>query len=124
VSRLCVAVAAVAVLAWLGMMERNVRLQDSGIAATARQDFARAEEDFRRASLLNPDTTPDLQRAYVQDLGGRRARAISTVEDVLRREPDNRNAWGLLLGFLPDGSPSALRARAELRRLSPLDARR
>ena len=124
-TRLCVAAAAVAVLAWLGVMERNLRLQEKGLAATAQQDFARADQHFRRAGLLNPDTTPELQRAYVHALRGRRDRAIATVQEVLRREPENRNAWGLLRGFVPDGeSPIAKRARAELRRLSPLDARR
>ena len=56
---------AVVVLAWLGLMERSARLQASGVDALARQDLARAEADFRGARLLNPDSAPDLSRAYV-----------------------------------------------------------
>lgn len=120
-----VAVLAVVVLAWLAVTERNLRVQASGIAATAKQDFARAEDDFARSSWLNPDTTPDLQRAYVLDARREHDQAIAVARDVLRREPENRDAWGLLLGFVRDQrSPLAQRARAEVRRLNPLTARR
>ena len=120
-----VAVLAVVVLAWLVVTERNLRLQASGVATTEQQDFARAEEDFARSSRLNPDTTPDLQRAYVLNARGDHDQAIAAARDVLRREPENRDAWGLLLGFVPDKqSPLAQRARAEVRRLNPLAARR
>jgi tetratricopeptide (TPR) repeat protein len=125
VTRLCVAVVAGAFVAWFGVMERNLHLQERGVAATARQDFARADDDFRRAKLLNPDTTPDLQRAYVRSASGRRDQAIARAQDVLRREPENRDAWGLLLGFVGDTRPAlARRAHAELRRLNPLATRR
>jgi hypothetical protein len=123
--RAAVAVLAVVVIAWLAVAERNWHLQGSGIHATARQDLARADADFRRASFLNPDTVPDLQRAYVHSARGQRERAIAEAQEVLRREPENRDAWGLLLGFLDErDAPLARRARAELRRLSPLESRR
>jgi hypothetical protein len=119
-----VAVLAIVVLAWLAVTEWDLHLQQGGVEATARQDFAQADEDFRRASRLNPDTTPDLQRAYVLDARGRRGKAIAVAEDVLRREPANRAAWGLLLGFVRDQrSPVARRARAAVRRLNPLGTR-
>ena len=124
-TRVVVAVVAVAVLAWLAVMERDLRLQADGIAATARQDFARADDSFRRASQLNPDTAPDLQRAYVSSARGQPDEAIAMAQDVLRREPENRDAWGLLRGFIEDPrSPLARRAEAELRRLNPLATRR
>lgn len=120
-----VVVVAVVLLAWLAVTERNLRLQTSGMAATAKQDLAHAEDDFARASWLNPDTTPDLQRAFVIDARREHDRAIAVTRDVLRREPENRDAWGLLHGFVPDKrSPLAQRARAEVRRLNPLSARR
>jgi predicted Zn-dependent protease len=125
VTRGIVAVLALVVLAWLGMTERNLRLQASGVAATAKQDFARAQDRFARSSELNPDTTPDLQRAYVLNARGDKDQAIAAAREILRREPENRDAWGLLLGFVADeGSPLAQRARAEVRRLNPLAARR
>jgi len=120
-----VVVVAVVLLAWLAVNERNLRVQASGTAATAKQNFARAEHDFARSSWLNPDTTPDLQRAYVLDARREHDRAIRVAREVLRSEPENRDAWGLLLGFVRDQrSPLAQRARAEVRRLNPLAARR
>jgi hypothetical protein len=125
VARVVVAVVAIVVLAWLAVMERDLRLQAGGIAATARQDFAGAEAGFRSADMLNADTTPDLQRAYVRNARGQRDQAIALARDVLRREPENRDAWGLLLGFVRDQrSPLGRRARAQLRRLNPLAVRR
>ena len=123
-ARVCVAAAAVAILAWLGLSERAVRLQAHGVGATASHDFERAERDFRRARFLNPDPTPDLQRSYVYAASSRRPRAIALLEDVLRREPENRSAWGLLLEFTAREDPAvARRARAALRRLDPVNAR-
>jgi tetratricopeptide (TPR) repeat protein len=121
--RVCVAALAVVVLAWLGVMERAARLQAQGVEATARQDFARAERDFRRARLLNPDTTPDLRRAYVHEASSRHRQAVELLEDVVRREPDNRSAWGVLEDFTREREPEkAERARRELDRLDPINS--
>jgi LacI family transcriptional regulator len=68
-ARVSVAVAALAVVAWLAVMERDARLQASGFAAATQprvaERFARADADLRGARLLNPDTTPDLARALL-----------------------------------------------------------
>jgi hypothetical protein len=122
-ARIAVAVVAVAVLAWLGVMERSTRLQAAGVAATARQDFAGAESDFRAARFLNPDTTPELRRAYVYGLSSRARDGVALLEDVLHREPENRSAWGVLEELTRETEPAtARRARAALRRLDPLNA--
>jgi hypothetical protein len=122
-ARAVVAVLALALLAWLGVMERDTRLQARGTAATARQDFARAESDFRSARLLNPDTTPDARRAYVYALSSRQREAVTLLEDVVRREPENRAAWGVLEEITRATEPeTARRARDALRRLDPLNA--
>ena len=113
-----VIVVAVAVLAWLGVMERDVRLEASGVAAAQRGDVAAADAHFRAARLLNPDTLPDVRRAFLYRSGGRMEEAAGVLEDVLRREPDNLDAWGLLYVFTRD--ERALEAR---RRLDPLGAR-
>jgi hypothetical protein len=119
-----VAVLAVAAIAWLGLMERSTRLQADGIAATARQDFASAESDFRAARFLNPDTAPDLRRAFVYEASSRQREAVALIEDVLRREPENRSAWGVLEEFTRERDPAtSARARAALSRLDPLNAR-
>ena len=122
--RIVVALVAVAVLAWLGVMERATRLQAEGVAATARHDFADAESDFRAARRLNPDTTPDVQRAYLYALSSRTREGAALLEDVVRREPENRSAWGVLEDITRASEPvTARRAREALNRLDPLNAR-
>jgi hypothetical protein len=121
VSRVAVAAVAIVVLAWLGVMERDVRVLGDGVAAAERRDFGAAESDFRRARLLSPDTTPDLRRAFLYQVSGRERQAAALLEDVVRREPDNLPAWGLLLRFTRERDPAATRrALAAVRRLDPV----
>ena len=125
IARAGVAVIAVLALAWLAVMERDVRLEARGAAALRSKGepavLARAETDLRRANLLNPGTEPDLNRALVRRARGRRAQSVALLEDVLRREPANVVAWRVLGVFSPD---AAGRSRAAQRRLDPLNARR
>jgi len=128
-ARIVVAVAAVAVVAWLGVLERDVRLQARGVEAVQRArdagNLARADADFRSARLLNPDTTPDLHRAFLYQASGRRRQATAVLEEVLRREPENLTAWGVLYIFTRDhDAAAARRALAAQRRLDPVRARR
>ena len=123
-ARVFVAIVAVAVLAWLSVMERNTRLLANGVAATARQDWDRAEADFRAARLLNPDVAPDLRRSFVYQASSRPDEAIAVLQDVVRREPDNRAVWGVIEEFTRERDPAlSARAREQLRRLDPLNAR-
>jgi predicted Zn-dependent protease len=124
VSRLVVAAVAVVVLVWLGVMERDVRRLAGGVDAAGRRDVAAAEADFRAARTLNPDTTPDLRRAFLYQATRRSDEAVALLEDVVRREPDNLPAWGLLRTFTRESDPAtAQRALAAVRRLDPLRAR-
>jgi predicted Zn-dependent protease len=128
-ARVIVALLAVAVLAWLAVMERNERLIARGVTTAGQLDtpanVARAEADLRAARLLNPTTTPDLNRAVLYIGLGRPAEATALLQDVVRREPDNRIAWGTLYGFTRDRDPAAARRALDaLRRLDPLAARR
>jgi hypothetical protein len=123
-ARVCVAALAITVIGWLCVMERDLRLQASAVDAAERQDFARAEADLRRARLLNPDTLPDVRRAFVLQGGGRADEAAGVLHDVLRREPDNLDAWGLLYVFTRERDPASARQALEARqRLDPLAAR-
>jgi tetratricopeptide (TPR) repeat protein len=127
-ARVCVALVAVAVLGWLGVMERDARLQARGLEAASRLDVAgnpaRAEASFRGARLLNPDTAPDLSRALVHRAAGRQREAAALVEDVLRREPDNLTAWSVLYTMTRGrDAAAARRALAARRRLDPVNAR-
>jgi hypothetical protein len=124
-ARAVVAVIAVLLLAWLGVMERDVRLQVRGAAALRSEGdpgvLARAETDLQRANLLNPGTGPDLSRALVRRARGRTEASVALLEDVLRREPDNLTAWRVLMLLSPDAAGRALAAQ---RRLDPVNARR
>jgi hypothetical protein len=125
VSRAVVVAVSVLVLVWLGVMERDVRLQERGTAALRSEGdpgvLARAERDLRRANLLNPGTEPDVTRALVRRAGGETEASRALLEDVLRREPDNVTAWRVLMVLAPD---RAGRSLAEQRRLDPLNAPR
>ena len=123
-TRVLVIAVAVAVLAWLGMMERSVRLQASGVEAAQAPDFSAAEADFRAARVLNADTSPDIRRAFLYQGSGRPGDAAAVLEDVVRREPDNLDAWGLLYAFTRERDPALARRALEARaRLDPLGAR-
>jgi Tfp pilus assembly protein PilF len=128
-ARICVAVVALGAIGWLGVMERNLRLQERSAAAlrpgTSAAALARAESDLRNARLLNPDTAVDIDRAVVYRTQGDRERALALAEDVVRREPDNLRAWvalALLAGGTQSDAPN--RARAALRRLDPFNSQR
>src|SRR5919108_1981913 len=110
-ARVCTAVVAVALIAWLGVMERGVRLQASGVEAAERHSWARADEDFRRARLLTPDTLPDVRRALVFQGSGRTGRALAVLDDGGRREAANPAPWRFILAFAGDRDP-AVRRRA------------
>jgi tetratricopeptide (TPR) repeat protein len=128
-ARLCVAVVAVVVIAWLGVMERDTRLLARGVEAvkpgSGAAELAAAESDLRAARLLNPDTAPDVNRALLYRARGEEERAERTLEDVLAREPDNLVAWAVL-GLLARGRDEATvrRAAAAQRRLDPVNALR
>jgi predicted Zn-dependent protease len=126
-ARVAVAVAAVAVLAWLGVMERDARFLARGIALAqpprAPGDLERADSALRRATLLNPDTAPDTGRAFVLQASGRETSAVGLLEDVVRREPENLGAWRVLLTITRDTEAViARRALAAVRGLDPVNA--
>jgi len=124
IARVAVAGVAVAVIAWLGVMERDTRLLARADHAAQARDYAAADRDLRDADTLSADTTADLRRAFLAQATRRGDEARALLEDVVRREPDNLTAWGLLLTFSREADPAAAeRARAQIRRLDPLRAR-
>ena len=123
-ARVTVAIVAVLVIGWLGVMERDERLLQRGVKSSAAGDAARAEQAFRDARLLNPDSAPDLLRSFLYVGTERRGEAKTLTEDVLRRESDNLTAWAVLLKISRGADPAAeRRALAARRRLDPVNAR-
>jgi hypothetical protein len=116
-------VTAALVLAWLGVMERDVRLEARGSAALRLKGdpggLARAETDLRRAKLLNPGTSADVSRALVRQARGHTHQSVALMEDVVRREPENVTAWRVLAVLSPANARHSL---AVQRRLDPVNA--
>jgi hypothetical protein len=75
------------VLAWLGVLERDTRVQSQAAAASRAGDTATAEHKLRQARLLNPDTQPDVTRAAILASHGRSGPAIRVLDGVEAREP-------------------------------------
>ena len=127
--RAALAVVAVLAIGWLGVQERDTRLQERGVAASGRLsepgNVVRAEKAFRDARRFNLDTTPDVGLALVYHAREQRARATALLEEVLRREPDNLTAWAVLYNVSHGHDEArARRALAARARLDPLSARR
>ena len=119
---------ALAAMAWLAVSWRDTRLFDDA-ARTANDPRATPAErraaldDAERSKLLNPDRTgADVVRAALETRLGRPGEAQRILEQVVRREPENANAWLLLREFTRESDPR-LSARAE-RRVRELDAAR
>lgn len=126
-ARVAVAAVASVVLAWLGVMEWNVRLEARGTELSAELavhgNLARADADLRAAQRLNPDSEPELKRAFLYVGAGRPADAAAILEGILRHEPENLAAWGALFNVSRDRDPAAAdRALDARRRLDPLRA--
>ena len=123
-ARVAVAVVAVLLLAWLGVIERDTRLRSQALKSWDHGRVIRAEADLLRARSLDPDTAPDILRAALYLGRGERRRAATTVERVLGEEPQNLAAWSALLLIAGGHDPAAVRrARAAIRRLDPIGAR-
>jgi hypothetical protein len=122
VPRVALALVAVVIIVWLGVLLRDTRLLNRGLGVP---DAREAQKDLRAARLLNPDTAPDAARGLRFGVAGDRRRALAVYENVARREPDNFYVWGAIL-TLVRGRDAATqrRALAALRRIDPLDARR
>jgi cytochrome c-type biogenesis protein CcmH/NrfG len=126
--RALVAVVAVLAIGWLAVLQRDTVLQDRGVSASGRLSVpgngARAEQAFRDARWLNPDTTPDVGRAFLYLARDQRPQAKALLEHVLRTEPENLTAWGVLYNVSREHDPAtAKRALAARARLDPLSAR-
>ena len=127
VARVAIAVGAVLVLAWLGLMELDVRREARGTELASKLavpgNLARADAALRGAQRRSPDTEPELRRAFLYVGAGRPTQAAAILEGILRQEPDNLAAWGALFNVARDRDAAAAdRALDARRRLDPLRA--
>ena len=56
----------------------------------------RALSEFDRARKNNPDTRPEVEEATILIFLGRNAKAAAMLRQVVRKEPQNAQAWGFL----------------------------
>jgi cytochrome c-type biogenesis protein CcmH/NrfG len=127
--RAAVALVAVLVLGWLGVLYRDER-----VARTASDkifyenplppaEYERQINRLRDARLLDPDRSWQLVQVRYMLLYGQPRRAIEAAERFVRSEPDNLEGWVLLFNAARQlDSPTAREAAARIRRLNPLSA--
>jgi predicted Zn-dependent protease len=124
IGRIVLGVVAAAAIVWLGVMERDQRLQLRGTAIVGHGKIAEARRDLMRAQTWNPDPQPKLLAALVRFGSGQGAAATQEIGDVVRDEPENIAAWAYLIRVSHGRDAQAeFRARAAIRRLDPLAAR-
>jgi hypothetical protein len=129
-ARALLALIAVLVLAWTGVLLRNYELgKDAAVRAYfgPKPSPAERDRDLERlddAQLLDPNAYWRIARANYQILGGDSRGAARTAEQLVRDEPQNLFAWSTLLQATRRSDPDrAAQAAAEIRRLNPLGSR-
>jgi len=89
----------VVVTAWLAVLLRDAVVAAPGTDRAAgrvppvRAELAPAIDGLRRARLLNPDSQLDVYRARLELAARDPAGSLRTAEQIVRREPDNVDAW-------------------------------
>lgn len=125
-ARVLLAVLAVAVIAWLGVLIRDTRLSASAGAVLFRtppptqRELQAALADLSDAQLLTPDPTPKVNQARFELFRGRDRAALTLADQVVSDEPANLDAWAVVFqaGQIVDPS-RAQQARAAILRLNP-----
>lgn len=116
---------AIAAVAWLAGGIAASRSQDELrdlVSSTERPtaaDMAHADE-LRRAAERTPGSRPALMEATLRLKGDDTAGARRVLEQVVRDEPGNGEAWLLLARATEAGDPArSQQARARVRELAP-----
>jgi cytochrome c-type biogenesis protein CcmH/NrfG len=127
VARAILVAAAVAAGLWLAAGLRAVRLEARAerLAEKPPNSLPRAEVDrivrlFERARDHNPDVIPLVREGEFLTRQGRTADGLELIEEAIRREPSNLQAWSTLVFAASGPDPARAReARARVRALSP-----
>src|SRR4051794_520063 len=125
VPRALLAIAAVAVAAWLAIALRSSDLQRDALAIAltpsgrlAPAALARARGELRRSRTGMPDELALTLEGVLLQRERRPAQAAAVFERLVRLEPENAIAWLGLARTAPDARRRA-QARAAIRRLVP-----
>jgi tetratricopeptide repeat protein len=126
VARAVLAAVAVLVLAWVGVLMRDfevARIAGNEILHGRNLSDARFDRDIERveaADFLTPDATWEQARAQYYFSRGRLRQAARVAEALVRREPENIEAWVVLFRANQEIDPRrSARAEAEVKRLDP-----
>jgi predicted Zn-dependent protease len=138
VTRVVLILLATAGLVWLGTglvaarleSEASGKLAQPGVPASQqiahldRRRLLAAADLFERARKWAPYQVPLTQEAALRWQAGQPRRAAHILETLLRREPENAQAWSLLSQVLASTDRArAAFARHEVQQLSPLGTR-
>jgi predicted Zn-dependent protease len=131
IQRAVVVVVAIPVVGWLAISYRDADSIDSGAYLAGRAgatpgQLASAVRDLGSAGTLNPSRTDRLGvEAALEVRRGHPAAAARLLEELVRDEPDARDAWFLLAQIYRTQDPArAAEARAQFKRLDPREARK
>ena len=126
-ARAALALTAVIVLAWVGVLLRNYEIgKDAAIRAFFGPKLSQAESkrDLQRlddAQFLDPNAYWRVARANYLLLIGDQRRAARAADQLVRDEPQNLFAWGTLYKATKENDPErAAQAVREIKRLNPL----
>jgi predicted Zn-dependent protease len=125
IARICMVLAAVAAIVFLGIWLRSTQLAADaraiGVGARTPAQVDRSARLFERASRITPDTQPDIARAFLLIRADQPEPAVAVLRRVVDDEPRNSTAWTYLAVALESTGDSVggAAARARARRLSP-----
>lgn len=129
-ARAALALTAVIVLAWVGVLLRDYEIgKDAAVRAFfgPKQSEAGARRDLQRlddAQFLDPNAYWRVARANYLILDGDLRGAARAAERLVRDEPQNLFAWGTLYQATRKEDPErAAQAAREIKRLNPLSSR-
>lgn len=125
--RVILAACALLVVAWVGVLVRDHYVGESAATTVLREtDLSDSEFEHHMRRLedsrfLNPSSTVELARTSYYLTRGKPRAAARVAEELVRAEPENADAWRLLLRATSAFDPERAReAAAELKRLNPL----
>jgi hypothetical protein len=128
-ARIGLAVLAVALIAWFSVLVRDHAIGQAAVDRIvanpnmSTRAWNGAMDDLRRADLLDPSSDWSMARANYLLLRDPSA-ALRVAESIVRREPDNVNAWEIVERVSVHSDPRrAAEAARQIRRLNPSPAR-